>query len=218
MLNDRLKIFVKNNKQIFWFLLFAVQTLFYFISDFFNLNYKTVHIALDDKVPYLPIFIIPYILWYLYIPTPMVIACFKDKERFKRQTITVFTGAFLCTAFFYFFPTKIDFRPTPQGDGFLAWLCKIIYSNDTPTNVFPSLHCYQATAIHFSTFDKDLIRRRPVLFSVSLFFMIMTSVSTIFVKQHSVADLISGCLFGFFMSIVVKAAFKFVRKKEYTKA
>ena len=214
MLNVGLKNFVKNNKQMFCFLLFALQTLFYFVSDFFNLNYKTVHIALDDKVPYLPVFIIPYILWYLYIPTPMVITCFKDRERFKRQAITVFTGAFLCTAFFYIFPTKIDFRPTPQGDGFLAWLCRIIYSNDTPTNVFPSLHCYQAMAIHFSTFDKDLTRKHPVLFSVSLIFMISTSLSTVFVKQHSVADLISGCLFGFFMSVVVKTVILCVRKKE----
>ena len=105
------KNLIKNNKQVFLLLLFAVQTLGYFMSDFFGLDYHTVHIALDDKVPYLPVFIIPYILWYAYIPLPMIIACFKDKERFYRQAWTVFTGALMCTVFFYIFPTKIDFRP-----------------------------------------------------------------------------------------------------------
>lgn len=209
------KDLIKNNKQVFLLLLFAVQTLGYFMSDFFGLDYHTVHIALDDRVPYLPVFIIPYILWYAYIPLPMIIACFKDKDRFYRQAWTVFTGALMCTVFFYIFPTKIDFRPVPHGNGPVSWLCRIIYSNDTPTNVFPSLHCYQATAIHLSTFDVKLIKEHPWLFLLSTFMMIVTCLSTIFVKQHSVADLIAGCLFGVLVSTVIKICFEKHKKKTH---
>ena len=106
-----------------------------------------------------------------------------------------------------------EIRPVPQGNSPVSWLCRIIYSNDTPTNVFPSLHCYQATAVHLSTFDVKLIKEHPWLFLLSTFMMIVICLSTIFVKQHSVADLIAGCLFGVLVSTVVNICFEKHKKK-----
>lgn len=198
-----LRNFFAKNKEILWFLSFPAIWLFYFISQIINLNYYTVHIALDDKIPFLPIFIIPYILWYVYIPLPMVYTYIKDRPAFKKQALSVFTGMFICCAIFILFPTNIDMRPTAEGKGVLLYLCRLIYANDNPVNVFPSMHCFEAVAIHLSTFTFGKYKQKKLLRISSAIMMILICLSTVFVKQHSIVDLIAGCLLAIIICILV---------------
>ena len=125
----------------------------------------------------------------------MLYMCFTDPRQFRRQVLTLFSGAYFCGLIFLLYPSAIDFRPTPQGRDLFSALCRLIYASDRPVNVFPSLHCYEALAIHLSTFHGDFGRRHPVLRAESLALVIAICLSTVFVKQHSVLDLIAGvCL------------------------
>ena len=42
-------------------------------------------------------------------------------------------------------------------------LCRLIYANDAPVNVFPSLHCYEALVMHLATFRVPPLRVRKRL-------------------------------------------------------
>ncbi len=191
-----LRRWLQSYPHILWFLLFLPLGGMYFLSQHLGLSYHVVHTALDDRIPFLPIFIVPYILWYLYIPLPMVYMCFRDPVVFRRQVATLFSGALLATVFFLVYPTCIGFRPDASGDGVFLWLCRIIYRNDDPVNVLPSLHCYEATAIHLATFRGDFGRRHPWLRGGSAALLGLICFSTLFVKQHSVLDAAVGCLFA----------------------
>ena len=144
--------FLKRHKELLWFGLFAVVSAAYFSLQFLGLRHHLIHTPVDDVIPFVPAFIIPYVLWYFYVPGMMLFMCFKDREVFMRQVATLFTGAFICITVFALYPTRIDFRPDASGGGLLLALCRLIYANDQPYNVLPSLHCYEATAIHLASF------------------------------------------------------------------
>lgn len=195
--------------HILWFLLFLPLGGMYFLSQHLGLQYHVIHTALDDRIPFCPLFIIPYILWYLYIPLPMLYMCFREPSVFRRQIATLFSGALLATVFFLLFPTCVDFRPEAAGDGVLLWLCRIIYRNDAPVNVLPSLHCYEATAIHLATFRSGWGRRHPWQRGGSALLLGLICLSTLFVKQHSVLDAATGCL----LAAVLYAAVRLIEKR-----
>lgn len=166
---------------------------FYFVTQFFPLTYHAVHLPLDDAIPFLPVFVIPYILWYPYVPVPMVYSFFKDQRLMRRQALALFPGMAASILFFLIYPTRIDFRPAAQGAGVFRALCRLIYRLDRPVNVLPSLHCYEALSIHLSTFRSRFGRKHPALRAASAVLALLICLSTVFIKQHSVLDLIAGC-------------------------
>ena len=123
----------------------------------------------------------------------MLWACLRAKDVFCRQAAALFSGAFLCVAVFVLYPTCIDFRPAAEGTGVFLALCRLIYAHDAPVNVFPSLHCYEALVLHLVTFRTPPLRARKALRLVSFALVLLICLSTLFVKQHSAADLIAGC-------------------------
>ena len=205
--------YLRGRKDILWFFGFLVLGSFYYLSKIIVDEYHIIHFGVDDKIPFLPIFIIPYIIWYLYVPLPMIFVFFKYKEAFKKQAIIFFSGAIFCSLFFLVFPTVIDFRPTAEGKGILLWLTRFIYANDTPpSNVFPSLHCYEALSVHLTTFTVGPMKNNKLLRLVSFVLVILICASTVFVKQHSFIDVIGGCLIAIIFCFVLN---RFLRGKEY---
>lgn len=189
--------FIKKNKQMFLFLLFGVISLTYFLlQHLITTPYNVVHIPLDDAIPFLEIFIIPYVLWYIYIPLPMVFTCFSDRKRdFYAMAILLFSGAFISLAVFAIYPTCIDFRPTSfERDNLLIRLTELIYSNDKPTNVCPSMHCYESVAIHISLCKSKIAENRKWVKISSFIMATLICLSTVFIKQHSAVDVFFGVL------------------------
>ena len=204
---------LRGRKDISLFLGFLVLWAFFYPTKLIIKEYHIVHFSLDDKIPFLPVFIIPYIIWFLYIPLPMIYLFFKDSKAFKRQAIIFFSGSIFCSLFFVIYPTVIDFRPSAEGEGLLLWLTRMIYANDTPpANVFPSLHCYEALTIHLTTFTAGPFKNRKILRIASAVLVALICASTVFVKQHSFIDVIGGCVISIVFCLIGN---KILRGKEY---
>ncbi len=86
-------------------------------------------------------------------------------------------------------------------------LCRLIYANDAPVNVFPSLHCYEALVMHLATFRMPPLRARKRLRLASAVLVILICLSTLLVKQHSVADLVAGCTLAVVMYLLTACIF-----------
>lgn len=203
-----MRSFFRKNIEILWFLGFPVVGFIYFATQHINLDYRIIHVALDDSIPFYPVFIIPYILWYIYIPLPMIYMFFFKRQHFTKQAIALFSGALLGCACFLIYPSAIDMRPTVEGNGFLNFCCRLIFENDNPVNVLPSLHCYEAVSIHMTTFTFGPLKNKPVLRIISFIAMALICASTVFVKQHSIVDLIVGCLLAVLICIIVEFVYK----------
>lgn len=198
MFSDKFK-----SREFLWFSVFPAMSFWYFITQFFGLDYHTIHLASDDLIPFIPIFVFPYIIWYAYVPLMMLYIYLNDRDSFRRQALTLCAGALFCAVFFVACPTSVDLRPDVIGNGISERLCRIIFASDKPVNVLPSLHCYEAVVIHMTSFTSQKMRSKKAFRLCSAVIAALICLSTVFIKQHSIADVIAGCLLAVILFVAV---------------
>lgn len=208
-----MKIRIKESKHVLLFSLFILIEVFYFLTQFRDVEHNIIHLPLDDAIPFLPVFVIPYVIWYAYVPTGMLYNCFTDKKAFCKQILTVVAGMAISIITFCIYPTAVDFRPTAEGDGIFLWICRLLFSNDKPINVFPSMHCYEAVIIHLTAFRNEKLRRNIPLRVGSVILSVLICLSTVFIKQHSVADIFSGVALAYLLYFIVYTLPDMIKKK-----
>lgn len=178
-------------------ILIFMQFLTYYGTQFINSHLEahdfTIEV-IDGIVPVVSFFIIFYVLsypwWYI---SPLVVANTNEK-RFYNWAFALIVSFFLCGIIFIALPTTIV-RPTIEGDGLFNRLTNFIYSQDSPErpiNLFPSYH------VLFSWFCYIGVRRQKNIhlwYRISAFvFAVLISLSTQFVKQHYIVDLVSAII------------------------
>src|SRR5690625_5050821 len=116
-------------------------------------------IVIDDVIPMIPIFVIPYIIWYVYILCYLVYFCFKDTRVYKHTLLTIVIGEIICFICYIFFQSTVA-RPSVEGNGMLLMLMQFIYGNDEPYNCLPSIHVLTTYAIMLASVH---IRRKHII-------------------------------------------------------
>jgi membrane-associated phospholipid phosphatase len=149
--------------------------------------------AVDKQIPFLEIFVIPYLLWYAFIFLMFVYFAIFDRSTYYRTLLSFCAGMLVCYVIYFFFQTTVP-RPELQGAGILTDMVRYVYNADEPFNCFPSIHVLSSylmiIAIRHSklwTIKKDLIVS-SIAYSIIL--------STLFIKQHVVLDIVAGVLLG----------------------
>ena len=155
--------------------------------------YRTLHLlstALDDALPRVPGFIYIYVLAYVqWIVAYLVIA--RDSEeccyRFAAAELLAKAAA-MCILLIY--PTTLDRPAAEEVTGPTSWLLALIYRTDTPTNLFPSLHCLAS----WFCFRYSLgLKRLPRWYGWAQgFFSLLVFASVLLVKQHVWPDIFGG--------------------------
>ena len=155
---------------------------------------------LDDLIPVVPPFVIPYVSLEPFIYATLVLLLLFRTHIFQSAALTMIAAWFVSYAFYFFLQSYID-RPTLTGTDALTQMIRDVYASDNAYNDFPSLHTSLSTilAIHWWRVDKRI--GIPVAIWVALIVA-----STVFVKQHYIADMIGGLLLAF------GAAFFFLRQ------
>ena len=70
------------------------------------------------------------------------------------------------------------------------WITSLIYAADTPDNLFPSLHCFNSWMVFRGSLRYARLPKGYKLFSMAAAMAICAS--TLFVRQHLFADMVSG--------------------------
>ena len=162
------------------------------------------YLPIDDKIPFLAGFIYPYITWYpLLLLPPFVFLAKGDGPAFTRYALYIIVGFSVSLLICAIFPNCQLLRPDlgqPEITNFSRFIVAGVYGADTPTNVLPSMHVVGCMGVIFASFDgEDLRKGRWIL----VFWGVLVSVSTVFVKQHSVLDLIAGIALGVLLWILI---------------
>lgn len=151
-----------------WFM--ALYALFYL--SFFALLERTiqtpdlwVHCQLDDLIPFCKYAIVPYILWFPWIPFTLFYLLYKaPREDFWRLCIPLFTGMTMTLLFYAIVPNGLALRPKyVPGTDIFAQLVRMIYRSDTPMNVCPSIHVFNSVTLMLAYYRSaifDAPRRR----------------------------------------------------------
>ena len=151
-------------------------------------NCHVIHRALDDRIPFCELFVIPYVLWYLLVAGSLLYFGLYDIPSFKKlQTFIMITQAIAMTAYILY-PSRQDLRPEVfPRENFLTWGMSIIYAFDTPSGVCPSLHvAYSLGIASVWCKKKDVAPGWKIALVV---FILIICLATAFVKQHSVVDI-----------------------------
>lgn len=161
-----------------------------------NSNNGTVYnlvTDIDDKIPFIKYFILPYNMWYPFVITTLFYLCFADRKTFYKTVISIDMGLILCYLVYIFFQTTVP-RPTLQGNDLITNIVKFTYKMDEPYNCFPSIHvltCFiLMKAVHRSKITNT--------FAVTAVYAAASTIiiSTLFVKQHVIMDAFSGIILG----------------------
>ncbi len=147
--------------------------------------------ALDRAVPFLPLSAVPYVLAFPYWILGFLYAASLGKRPFYRVFAAIELAHLWAFCTYLVFPTTIALPDIPADRPF-GWLAGLVYSLDEPVNLFPSMHCYVSWMIWLSVRGQAQVPRGTRRFCLA--FSLLVCVSTQTLKQHYLADLVSGVL------------------------
>ncbi len=186
--------------------LYTVFYIFWFrhLEQTVSGDYLIMHTKVDEWIPFLPVFIVPYLLWFLYIFAALVYFSRADKDEAADLCLFLALGMTSSLLICTLFPNGTDLRIAANpANGFFEHLVWMIQRTDTPTNVFPSIHVFNALAVHAAVARSKTLRRHPLVQGLSLLLMVSICLSTVFLKQHSVLDVLGALLLGYFVYAVI---------------
>lgn len=190
-----IKKFFREHKQI-WFAAYIIPYLMWFVWLEGRSVPTDMHIlecSLDRRIPFCEYFIVPYLLWFAYIVATWLYLCFFDKKGFYQFIIFLYGGMTLFLIISTIFPNGLDLRVNFDADkNIFTKLTAFIQTTDTPTNVFPSIHVYNSVGACIALWKNEAVKKRPVLKGFILLLTVSICLSTVFLKQHSVVDVIGA--------------------------
>lgn len=185
---------IKNDKAlqqvVIYFLLVAV----FLVQNNINLGGHEIYCKWDEMIPFLPIFIIAYVFWFVLIA--LTGFCFFCLSRIDlRKT---FMSINICMAIglivYFFYPNYVSIRPEVYGDDIFSQAVKFLQEIDSSSSVCPSLHVAVNVSIYTGAIHSACFRNRRGIKIFLLLITILVSMSTVFIKQHSIIDVAFGVL------------------------
>lgn len=190
-----IRTFVKENPHVWLALLLPVYLALFFLVEWYvspDKPYWSSYVPLDDKIPFLEGFVLPYCMWYPFLVAVGLYLMIKDGAGFRKYMAFIFIGFCSALVFCVLVPNGQDLRPNPfPRKNIFTWILSRIYAADTNTNVFPSMHVIGSIGGVIAVYRCKGLRKFRIPSAVLAFFI---SISTVFVKQHSVLDIGGGIL------------------------
>ena len=168
-----------------------------------------IHSPLDDRIPFLEWFVVPYVIWYLFVLAVAIRSFSMGNRALLRFHLLTVPCMLASMVFCLFVPNglPLSIRPVFEELGRnnpAIWAVKLLYSIDSPPLVvMPSMHCSVATVLAgfylISGEFRGRVKRKAAVGILSVLIVL----STVFIKQHSVLDLIFGVLLGAAVTLLV---------------
>lgn len=145
--------------------------------------------AWDEAIPFLPWMVLIYMGWPLFWAVNYALSAERSRQEAIRLLSAHILGQTVCFFSFIFFPTTMS-RPEISGNTLFDWELSLVYKLDNPDNLLPSIHCLVSWLCWISVRRNRLVPKWYQLFS--LMFASAVCISTLTVKQHVIADVITG--------------------------
>jgi len=172
-------------------------------------SFHLIQTKLDNEIPFVPVFIIPYLLWFPYMAFNIVYLALADEDVYRKTSWLLMFGMTVFIVVSFVFPNYLVLRPKTFDDtNIFTSLIAGLYKTDTPTNVCPSIHVYNSIVIMLGiASSKARLASNKIYLAFTLILGVLICISTMFCKQHSVIDVICAII------LVVPAYIVLFRKK-----
>ena len=179
----------KHLKLLIFWPIFGV--LFLFVERFYQVDYYyPMYCGLDDVIPFCEWFLIPYMFWFVYLVGMHLYTLLYDVDAFRRMMKYIIITYSVAIIIYFILPTCQELRPIAfDRDNILTRIIAGFYQFDTNTNVCPSIHVIGSLAVmETAIWSKEIASKKWKTAFVVIALLIC--VSTVFMKQHSIIDLI----------------------------
>ena len=177
--------------------------LFMFVERFYKVDgYFPIHCGLDDIIPFNELFLIPYLFWFVYLVGMVLYTLLYDIKSFRKMMKFIIITYTTAIIIYFIFPNCQELRPIEfERDNIFTRFIAGFYEFDTNTNVFPSIHVIGSlavmfTALHCKRFKSVWLKTAFVIVAF------LICISTVFLKQHSVLDILGAlpiCIAAYFI-------------------
>lgn len=148
-------------------------------------------LPIDDWFPIRPIWAVIYVSSFVLWVVNYILISRDSSPMVYRLAAADITGKCIGFLFFLFLPTTIQ-QPSLAEFGWEAFLLRIVYFFDEPTNLFPSLHCFMSWMAFRPMLNcKHFHRSYKIIVFV---WCLLIFVSTLYTKQHVFLDVLGGWL------------------------
>ncbi|TVY07016.1 phosphatase PAP2 family protein [Paenibacillus cremeus] len=141
---------------------------------------------LDRAIPFLKIFILPYMGWYVFLPFAFIYLAVKQREIYYETLLQFILGLLACYTVYFLYQTYVP-RPELVGSSFLTNIVRMAYSFDEPLNCFPSTHVL-TSYLMMKAYLRATSASRSIRVSVTVISLLIIA-STQFIKQHVLLDI-----------------------------
>lgn len=161
-----------------------------------ELIYTAVESAQDAAIPFCEWFVIPYYFWFAFLIGMVIYSLLFDIRAFRHYMWFVILSYSVTAIIYIVWPNMQPLRPMEfPRDNWMVDIVKNLYDFDTDTNVCPSIHVLGSLAVCFAGLHSRTLRH----WGWKLFFVVSTvliSLSTVFLKQHSIIDVYAALAVG----------------------
>lgn len=188
-----------NKKYIVDWLILFVLVVVVFLYSLINEPHGTVHVlnsAIDNIIPRLPGFSLIYLAFLPWVALTIFIAWYKKRD-FRQLAYSLIIINLIAYTVYFIFQTHVPRDPILSSDIF-SRILQFIYEHDRPYNCFPSLH--SAMSASLATY---FVVRKSKWAWTSVIFAGFIIASTLLIKQHYIADAVSGIILGFGVTWII---------------
>ncbi|HJA20742.1 phosphatase PAP2 family protein [Mediterraneibacter glycyrrhizinilyticus] len=193
-LKNRFTEMVKKYKHA-WVLLyiFIYMPWFMYLEKHVTTHYHVIQVELDEQIPFIEYFIIPYLLWFVFIIAAFLYFFYTDVPGFYKMAKFMFTGMTVFLIISTVFPNGQDLRPVVfERDNIFVDMVRTLYRADTCTNVFPSLHVFNSLSVCVAISESNALKKRRGVCVGAYVLAGLIILATMFLKQHSVLDVLGA--------------------------
>ena len=186
--------YLSTHRYALWLLYLPLYLLYFGMLQLREVPEEAVHIIetpLDRMIPTIPAFFVPYAIWWLLFPGALVFFLFYGTRKdFLKLCFILFGGYTICMVVYTIWPNGLNLRVPLAGSDLFTLGVQWLRSIDPPRNVCPSMHVSSTIAIDIVVRQCRYIRRSAK--NIEMVIAVLISVATIFIRQHSIIDVVLG--------------------------
>lgn len=183
------------------------MTWFCYLERTVTTEYQVIHMNIDDHIPFLEIFVVPYFLWFGYVAISVLLLFFTDKSEYYKTCAFLFTGMTIFLIISTLWPNGHHLRLTEMPrDNVFTHMIEGLWKTDTATNLWPSIHVYNSIGAHLAITHSKVLENKKGIKTASFILACSIVLSTVFIKQHSVFDMITAFILAAVMHALVYRA------------
>lgn len=162
-------------------------------------NVGTFYFEWEHKIPFLPLFILPYMsIDLFFVAAPFLSRTDRELSIFAKRIAAAISVAGIC---FLLFPLRFAF-PRPHGHGWPGALFDWFRGMDAPYNLLPSLHA----AFTLVLIDIYFRHTRGVIRLATMTWFVLIALSPVLTYQHHLIDIVGGFVLAGYCFYVFREA------------